>query len=133
VNSFVDLILSSGRLGGVVGIIAGVACLAFSSGEGVGVGLLSVLVPGFGLLLVLLGGILLVHGNPEGGGFKAKDGVPPSDELLRSLGETQRPFFFCTRCRTIGAVGLCPKCKKGLDCVEIVDDEDLRLALIALT
>ncbi len=132
-TQFVDWLLATGRPGGAFALALGLLCfgltiLDFEANRG-----FFLMLPVFGLILVIFGGVLLVHGNPQSGDFNPKEAAPPSPELLDALHNTARPFYFCTRCRTIGEVGLCPRCKKGLDCVEIRDDEDLRLALVALT
>ena len=131
-NGLIDLLLRTGRPGGVVSILLGLLMFLATALGVVGTGWVWFFMPGLGLVLVLFGVLLVVHGDPEAGSFQEKEAVAPSPELLEALSHQPRPFFLCTRCQMIGEVGLCPRCKKGLDCVEIRDDEDLRLALLAL-
>jgi len=132
-NSLIDLLLRTGRPGGVVSILLGLVLILTTVLGVVGAGWIWFFLPGLGGVLILFGVLLVVHGDPEDGSFQEKEAAPPSPELLEALSHQPRPFFLCTRCRQIGEVGLCPRCKKGLDCVEIRDDEDLRLALLALS
>lgn len=64
---------------------------------------------------------------------KPRPGSAVSAELLRGvLDSTPRPFYVCTRCCQLGRDGWCDRCDSGLDVLEIRDDDDARMALLAV-
>jgi hypothetical protein len=133
IHRLVDGLLGTGRPGGAVAIVIALSCLVLTLVDLEVTRGFFLLLPVFGVCMLLVGGVLLVHGNPQGGDFKLKEPEPPSPALLEALNQTPRPFYLCTKCRIIGDTGLCDRCKLGIDCLEIRDDEDLRLALVALS
>lgn|GEM_PF-2386799 len=131
-SGFVDWLLASGRPGGALAVLLALVCFGVTAVDFEMNGGFFLILPVIGVILLMFGAVLLVHGNPQSGDFRFKEAEPPSEALMAALNETPRPFYLCTKCRIIGDVGLCSRCKKGLDCLEIRDDEDLRLALLAL-
>ena len=90
-------------------------------------------VPAVALVFVLVGVMLLVHGDPQSGDFKHAEAAPLDPAFEDRLRNGARPYFVCTKCRSLPDQAFCEPCGGTIDVLEIRDDEDLRLALISMT
>jgi hypothetical protein len=64
--------------------------------------------------------------------FEAAESSPLDPAVERLLAETPRPFSFCTRHAEVVEDAYCPRCKGGVDVLEIRDAADVAMARAAM-
>ncbi|HJN77397.1 MAG TPA: hypothetical protein QGF58_25965 [Myxococcota bacterium] len=131
-SALVDALLSSGRTGGVISLLIAAGLFGFTAFDYVANNGFFIVVPAIGLVFVIIGGLLLVHGNPQSGEFRQAQAVPLDPDFQDRLRNMERPYFVCTRCRSLPDQQFCDACGGNIDVLEIRDDEDLRLALASM-
>lgn len=125
-----DPLLEMGRPGGVILLLLAAGLIGFTVWDMQATGSFFVAAPGLAFAFGLLGLMLLVAGSP--GAQVPIERPPMSDSLLLRLTEPSRPYFVCTHCRSVSGPPPCLACGKTSDVMEIRDDEDMRMALVAM-
>jgi hypothetical protein len=131
-GEFYDWLRDHGRLGGAGCLVLAAVVAAFIVIDYRTTGGFFVAMPGLVLILVLLGvGLIIKGGTSEQLDIDGRE--PPPPELVRQLHAHEKPFFVCTRCRRIAEGGMCDKCGTQADCLEIEDEDDIQMALSAMS
>lgn len=136
-DSLLDVLLGWGRLGGVVLLLVAAALFGLCLFDYSTTGSYFIVVPGLAIALLVPALMLLVMGNPENRHFtlNTEESHGPSlsvPELMADMASRTRPFWVCTHCKMITGPGVCLKCDQSSTVYTVMDDEDLRMVLVAL-
>lgn len=132
-SSLVDALLASGRKGGIVSLLIAAGLFGITLVDYVSTNGFFIAIPAIALVFVLVGVLLVVHGNPETAEIGRSKAKPLEKAFEDRLRNSDRPFYVCTRCRSMPDQQFCETCGGSMDVLEIRDDEDLRLAVISMT
>lgn len=131
-ESFIASLLTRGRMGGVLSILAALGVVVFVILDMGATGSFFLALPPLAFALLIMGIVLLIWGG-KGKEIRIKEDAPPPAELTRVLHAQQRPFHFCTRCREVAEGKLCNKCGTRADCLKIETEDDIKMALSAMS
>lgn len=131
-DSFIANLLARGRLGGVLSILAALGIVLVVLLDIGATGSFFIVLPPLAFALLIMGIVLIIWGG-KGKEIKLKEDTPPPAELMRVLHAQQRPFHFCTRCREVAEGKLCERCGTRADCLEIETEDDIHMALSAMS
>lgn len=132
IAGFVDWVLENGRIGAAVMALIGLALLGLTVVDVLMTESFFIVMPAGGLAFVALGALLFIFRPGGKERFEVAEATPLDPELVRTLKRRQKPYHLCTACRKVTPFSPCMHCDKAVDVVEIIDDEDLRLALVAM-
>lgn len=128
----INFLIDSGRRGGVAMLVLGLAMLAVTAYYVQATGLILTWVLAVGGLLVVLGVLLAIFGNPAAEKVELPDPAPLTPELIEDIKTRKRPYFLCTRCRHVTSMPVCDLCFREVDCMDVRDAADVPLALAAI-
>jgi len=131
-DNFIAWLLANGRIGGITSVLAGIALGLIVLLDVTATGGFFIIMPPAAVAFLIMGVVLIIWGG-SGKELKIKDDAPPPAELMRTLHAQQRPFFFCIRCRRVAEGGMCDKCGSQADCLEIETEDDIQMALSAMS